>query len=53
MKWMGGIVFNERLNIYVAIGGATAIAGVYLVNDSFRKKRESEKQDQQMSGSID
>ncbi len=35
---LGAIIFREKLNMYVAIGGAVAIAGVYLVNDSFRKK---------------
>ncbi len=35
---LGVIIFNEKLNIYVAVGGAVTIAGVYLVNDSFRKK---------------
>lgn len=35
---LGAVIFQERLNIYVGVGGATAIAGVYLVNDSFRKK---------------
>ncbi len=35
---LGAIIFHERLNIYVAIGGAVTIFGVYLVNDSFRRK---------------
>jgi drug/metabolite transporter (DMT)-like permease len=35
---LGVVIFNERLNSYVAIGGAVAIAGVYIVNDSFKKK---------------
>ena len=35
---LGVIIFNEKLNIYVAVGGAVTIAGVYLVNDSFRRK---------------
>ena len=35
---LGVIIFHEKLNIYVAIGGAVTIAGVYLVNDSFRRK---------------
>lgn len=34
---LGALIFNERLNIYVAIGGAVTIAGVYLVNDSFKR----------------
>lgn len=35
---LGAVIFHERLNIYVAIGGAVTILGVYLVNDSFRRK---------------
>jgi drug/metabolite transporter (DMT)-like permease len=35
---LGAIIFKERLNIFVGIGGAVTIAGVYLVNDTFRKK---------------
>lgn len=35
---LGAIIFQERLNMYVAVGGAVTIAGVYLVNDTFRKK---------------
>jgi drug/metabolite transporter (DMT)-like permease len=35
---LGAVIFNERLNIYVAIGGVVTILGVYLVNDSFKRK---------------
>ena len=35
---LGVIIFHEKLNIYVAVGGAVTIAGVYLVNDSFKRK---------------
>ncbi len=35
---LGAVIFHEKLNMYVAIGGAVTIFGVYLVNDSFRKK---------------
>jgi drug/metabolite transporter (DMT)-like permease len=35
---LGAIIFNEKLNVYVAIGGAVTISGVYLVNNSFSKK---------------
>ncbi len=35
---LGAIIFQERLNIFVAVGGAVTIAGVYLVNDTFRRK---------------
>jgi len=36
---LGVLIFKERLNIYIAVGGAVTIAGVYLVNDAFRKER--------------
>ena len=35
---LGVIIFNEKLNMFVAVGGAVTIAGVYLVNDAFRKR---------------
>jgi drug/metabolite transporter (DMT)-like permease len=35
---LGAIIFQERLNIFVGVGGAVTIAGVYLVNDTFRRK---------------
>jgi drug/metabolite transporter (DMT)-like permease len=35
---LGAIIFKERLNIFVGVGGAVTIAGVYLVNDTFRRK---------------
>ncbi len=35
---LGAIIFKETLNIYIAIGGAVTIFGIYLVNDSFKKK---------------
>ena len=35
---LGALIFSERLNIFVAIGGLVTIAGVYLVNNSFKKK---------------
>jgi drug/metabolite transporter (DMT)-like permease len=35
---LGAIIFHEKLNIYIAIGGAVTILGIYLVNDSFKKK---------------
>ena len=35
---LGAAIFQEKLNIYIAIGGAVTIAGVYLVNDAFRKQ---------------
>jgi drug/metabolite transporter (DMT)-like permease len=35
---LGAIIFQERLNIFVGVGGAVTIAGVYLVNDTFKRK---------------
>jgi drug/metabolite transporter (DMT)-like permease len=35
---LGAVLFHEKLNMYVAVGGAVTIFGVYLDNDSFRKK---------------
>ena len=35
---LGAAIFQEKLNSYIAIGGAVTIAGVYLVNDAFRKQ---------------
>ncbi len=40
---LGVIIFNEKINMYVATGGAVTIAGVYLVNNSFKKKLPEEK----------
>ena len=37
---LGALIFSERLNIFVAMGGAVTILGVYLVNNSFKKKVE-------------
>lgn len=34
---LGALIFEEKMNIYVAIGGTVTIAGVYLVNDAFKK----------------
>jgi drug/metabolite transporter (DMT)-like permease len=34
---LGAVIFKERLNIFVGVGGIVTIAGVYLVNDAFRK----------------
>ena len=35
---LGAVIFHEKLNGFIAVGGAVTIAGVYLVNDTFRKK---------------
>jgi len=33
---LGSLMFNERLSIFIAIGGAITILGVYLVNKAFK-----------------
>ena len=35
---LGAAVLNEKLNGYIALGGAVTIIGVFLVNHSFRKR---------------
>jgi drug/metabolite transporter (DMT)-like permease len=35
---LGAVIFHERLNMYIAMGGAVTIVGIYLVNDSFKRK---------------
>lgn len=35
---LGALIFNEPLTIYIAVGGAITIAGVYLVNSSLKKR---------------
>ena len=35
---LGAAILNEKLTIFIAIGGAVTIVGVYLVNHSFKKK---------------
>ncbi len=35
---LGAAILNEKLTIFIAIGGAITIAGVYLVNNSLKKK---------------
>ncbi|MDB5221901.1 MAG: drug/metabolite-transporting permease [Chitinophagaceae bacterium] len=35
---LGALLVNEKLTIFIAIGGAITIAGVYLVNNSLKKK---------------
>jgi len=34
---LGAAFYSEKLNIFIAIGGAVTITGVYLVNDAFKK----------------
>ncbi|MBZ5858643.1 DMT family transporter [Flavihumibacter profundi] len=33
---LGSLIFDEKLNSFIIIGGIVAIAGVYLVNESFK-----------------
>ncbi len=35
---LGAVFINEKLTIFIAIGGTVTLAGVYLVNNSLRKK---------------
>lgn len=35
----GWLLFNEKVSIYIAAGGAIALCGVYLVNETFRLKK--------------
>jgi Permeases of the drug/metabolite transporter (DMT) superfamily len=35
---LGAMLVNEKLTMFIAIGGAITIAGLYLVNNSLRKK---------------
>lgn len=37
---LGALLVNEKLTIFIAIGGAITIAGVYLVNNSLKKRME-------------
>lgn len=35
---LGALILNEKLTMFIAVGGAVTIAGVYLVNNSLKKK---------------
>lgn len=35
---LGALLFNEKLTLFIAVGGAITILGVYLVNNSLKKK---------------
>ena len=35
---IGSLFFGERFSIYIGVGGMVTLIGVYLVNESFRKK---------------
>jgi len=38
---LGSIIFNEKLTVFLAIGGAITLAGVYLVNQVYRRNVKS------------
>ncbi|MBS1509768.1 MAG: EamA family transporter [Bacteroidetes bacterium] len=40
---LGALLFDEKLSSYIAIGGVVTIAGVYLVNDTFRRQALQQK----------
>ena len=35
---LGALILDEKLTLFIAVGGAITIAGVYLVNNSLKKK---------------
>jgi len=35
---VGAILFGEKLTIFISLGGLVALYGIYLVNDSYRRK---------------
>jgi len=37
---LGALVFGEKLTIFIGLGGAITLYGVYLVNESFRKSKQ-------------
>lgn len=37
---LGALIFNEKLTSFIIIGGAITLYGVYLVNNSYSKKKE-------------
>lgn len=39
---LGAYFLGENLNIYIAIGGAVTLVGVYLVNNAFKKQQSQE-----------
>ena len=36
---LGSIIFDEKLTVFIAIGGAIVLAGVYMVNQVYRKQQ--------------
>ena len=39
---LGSLVFSEKLTLYIAAGGLVTLFGIFLVNESFRKKTVEE-----------
>jgi len=39
---LGSIIFNEKLTIFIAIGGAITLAGVYMVNQVYRGQMKND-----------
>jgi drug/metabolite transporter (DMT)-like permease len=37
---LGTLLFNEKLNAFIAVGGTVAIIGVYLINEAFRHSKD-------------
>jgi drug/metabolite transporter (DMT)-like permease len=38
---LGAVLFNEKLTLFIAVGGAIALFGVYVINHSLRNTRET------------
>lgn len=36
---LGSLIFDEKLTIFIAIGGAITLLGVHLINQAYRKKK--------------
>ena len=39
---LGSLILNEKLSLFIAAGGAITLAGLYLVNNSFKIKSDKE-----------
>lgn len=48
---LGSIIFDEKLTIFIAIGGIITLAGVYIVNKAYRKASVNEKKASDQSAS--
>jgi drug/metabolite transporter (DMT)-like permease len=47
--FLGWLVLDERLNLNVGFGTVVTIAGVYLVNNEFRKQLKSRQNQQKLA----